>query len=135
MRDRNPGEEEIRDPVTGFAVPLDWLEKCPDREAQQKVRSGRWVLLSDGTLLRRGLTTGTTAAAACKGAILSLVRAVSQVEVPTPAGIRVKLPVQGHDGWCRAVKDGGDHQFDITHGLEIEARARAAPETGMVPGP
>jgi len=124
----------LKDPVTGFVVPEEWLELCPDPEALQKVRSGRWVLLSDGALLRRGITTGTTAAAACKGAILSLVRSVSEVEVPTPVGIRLRLPVQGLNGGCRAVKDSGDHQFDITNGLEIEARARSAKQTDVVPG-
>ena len=33
---------------------------------------GLAVLTSSGAVLRRGFTTGTTAAAACKGAVLSL---------------------------------------------------------------
>ncbi len=122
------------DPVTGFQIPATWLRACPDPQALQKIQSGRWVLLSNGLLLRRGLTTGTTAAAACKGAVLSLNGPVDCLEVMTPAGIRVSLPVVGKDGFCVAVKDAGDHQFDVTRGLEIVAQARPAEETALVAG-
>ena len=126
--------ETTTDPVTGFQIPTSWFRACPDPEALQKIQSGRWVLLSNGLLLRRGLTTGTTAAAACKGAVLSLNGSVDCLEVMTPAGIRVSLPVVGKDGSCVAVKDAGDHQFDVTRGLEIVAQARPSLETALVAG-
>jgi cobalt-precorrin-5B (C1)-methyltransferase len=126
--------EIITDPVTGFQIPTSWIEACPDPLALQKIRSGRWVLLSNGLLLKRGLTTGTTAAAACKGAVLSLNGSIDCLEVMTPVGIRVSLPVVGKDGFCIAVKDGGDHKFDVTRGLEIVAQARPSGETKLVTG-
>ena len=85
--------EPTVDPVTGFLIPSSWLKLCLDPQALQKIRSGRWVLLSDGKLLRRGLTTGTTAAAACKGAVLSLKRSVDSVNIETPVGLMVSMPV------------------------------------------
>jgi cobalt-precorrin-5B (C1)-methyltransferase len=116
----------IIDPVTSFEIPEGWLALAgPD--ALQKIKSGRYVLLSDGRMLRRGLTTGTTAAAVCKGAVLSLIKDVKEVEVTTPAGIRVTLPVNAQAGVCSALKDGGDHQFDATDGIEISAEAREYP--------
>jgi cobalt-precorrin-5B (C1)-methyltransferase len=124
----------IIDPVTGFAIPASWIRLCPDTRALQKVQSGRWVILSSGLLCRRGLTTGTTAAAACKGAVLSLKGSVHCLEVTTPAGIRVSLPIVAKGGFCIAVKDGGDHQFDVTAGLEIAAQARPAEETTLIAG-
>lgn len=126
--------ETTTDPVTGFQIPDSWIKACPDPEALQKIQSGRWVLLSNGLLLQRGLTTGTTAAAACKGAVLSLNGPVDCLEVMTPAGIRVSLPVVGKDGFCVAVKDAGDHQFDVTRGLEIVAQAGPALETVFIAG-
>ena len=126
--------ESTADPVTGFSIPPSWIRACPDPQALEKIQSGRWVLLSNGLLLKRGLTTGTTAAAACKGAILSLKRSVHSLEVATPAGIRVTMPVMGKEGFCVAVKDGGDHQFDVTSGLEIVAQARPSEKTVFAAG-
>lgn len=126
--------EIITDPVTGFQIPISWIRACPDPQALQKILSGRWVLLSNGLLLKRGLTTGTTAAAACKGAVLSLHGSVDCLEVMTPVGIRVSLPVVGKEGFCVAVKDAGDHQFDVTRGLEIVAQAKPSEETALVAG-
>jgi len=124
----------ILDPVTGFAIHPTWFEKSQDPEILEKVKSGRWVLLSDGTLLRRGYTTGTTAAAACKGAIVSLVKSVDRVEVLTPAGIGVSVPVNADEGFCTALKVGGDHESDITTGIEIQARAEPSEKTELVAG-
>jgi cobalt-precorrin-5B (C1)-methyltransferase len=126
--------EPIIDPVTGFQIPPSWLDLCPDPLAREKVRSGRWVLLSSGLLLRRGLTTGTTAAAACKGAVLSLKSPVHSVDVATPAGPRVTLPVVSEGGLCVAVKDGGEHQFDVTRDLEMVAVAHPSQQTDLVAG-
>jgi len=91
-------------------------------------------MLSSGLLCRRGLTTGTTAAGACKGAVLSLKRPVQELQVATPAGIPVSLHVFARDGFCLATKDGGDHKFDVTAGLEISALASPADETTLVAG-
>jgi len=130
----DPYTDPIVDPVTGFAIPASWIKLCPDPQALQKIQSGRWVILSSGVLSRRGLTTGTTAAGACKGAVLSLKGSVHNLEVATPAGILVSLPVVAKRGSCLAVKDGGDHQFDVTAGLEIVAQANASEETTLVAG-
>jgi len=124
----------VVDPVTGFEVPDAWIDLCADPDVGDKIRSGRWVLLSDGRLLKRGLTTGTTAAAACKGAVISLFGPIDEVEVATPVGIGVSLPVKAHKGFCVAVKDGGDHQFDVTNGTKIEAVACPAHETVLSVG-
>ncbi len=124
----------VIDPVSGFEIPDTWIHLCKDEDVLDKIRSGRWVLLSNGRLLRRGLTTGTTAAAACKGAVVSHLMPVDDVEIPTPAGIRVSLPVKACKGFCTAVKDSGDHEFDVTHGLEIVASLVEAEETELVAG-
>jgi cobalt-precorrin-5B (C1)-methyltransferase len=92
------------------------------------------VLLSNGLLSRRGLTTGTTSAAACKGAILSLKKPVQEVEITTAAQITVTVPVVARKGFCIAIKDGGDHKFDVTAGLEIAAQAFLADETLLTAG-
>jgi len=123
MEKRSPESERITDPVSGLLIPSDWIERSPEPEVLEKVNSGLWALLSDGTLLRRGLTTGTTAAAACKGAVVSLKGTVRQVEVLTPAGIRVSVPVEGRDGICTTAKIGGDHESDATAGAVMEAKA------------
>jgi cobalt-precorrin-5B (C1)-methyltransferase len=123
----------VTDPITGFEIPAAWID-IAGPEALEKIKSGHWVLLSDGRMLRRGLTTGTTAAAACKGAVLSLIMDVKDVDVMTLAGIRVSLPVNTHGGVCSAFKDSGDHQFDVTDGIEISAEARAAPAIELKAG-
>jgi len=123
----------ITDPVTGFEIPEPWIADAGPG-ALEKIRSGLWVLLSDGKMLRRGMTTGTTAAAACKGAVLSLIKDVKEVDVMTPAGIRVSLPVNACGGICSAFKEGGDHQLDVTSGIEIISKAIPSEETELVAG-
>jgi len=132
--DSDPAASPETDPVTGFSIPASWLLLSADTKAREKIKSGRWTILSNGLLCRRGLTTGTTAAAACKGAILSLKKPVKSLEVMTPIGISVSLPVVADRGFCLATKDGGDHKFDITAGIEIAASARPAEETALMAG-
>lgn len=129
-----PPADQVIDPITGFVIPASWIRLCSNPQAKELIKSGRWVILSNGLLCRRGLTTGTTAAGACKGAVLSLKRPVQELEVTTPAGIPVSMHVFGRDGFCIAVKDGGDHKFDVTAGLEIAALASPADETTLVAG-
>ncbi len=128
----------IIDHVTKFPIPLEWIKRSKDTQALEKIESGQWVLLSDGNMLKRGYTTGTASAAACKGAIISLgitsEETISVADVMTPAGIRVSLPVRARNGQCRAIKESGDHQFDITKGLEIVAEASISDEIKLVAG-
>ena len=114
------------DPVNNFQIPDEWVRKAkiPPEELREKITGGRYVLLSDGSLLRRGYTTGTTAAAAAKASVLSLREDVSEVSVPTPAGPRALLHVDVKNGMASVLKDAGDHAFDITGGIEINAEAR-----------
>ena len=114
------------DPVNNFKIPDEWVKRAriPLKELSTCISSGRYVLLSDGSLLRRGYTTGTTASAAVKAAVLSLVKEVSEISVPTPAGLRVFLRVQAKNGKASAIKDSGDHAFDVTAGMEIIAEAK-----------
>ncbi len=114
------------DPVDNFEIPVEWINraKIPPDELKSRILSGRYVLLSDGSLLRRGYTTGTTAAAAAKAAVISLVRDISETSVLTPVGIRVFLQVHAKNGKACAIKDSGDHAWDVTRGIEIIARAK-----------
>ncbi len=114
------------DPVNNFKIPDDWVKrtKIPLEELKAYIQSGRYVLLSNGSLLRRGYTTGTTAAASAKAAVLSLKKSVSEVSAPTPSGIRAILKVVAKNGKASATKDPGDHASDATGGIEIVAVAR-----------
>ncbi len=115
----------MKDPVNNFEIPPEWIKRAtlPEDELSAGIASGRLVLLADGSVLRRGYTTGTTAAAAAKAAVLSLKRTIERVTVLTPAGIEVTLPVSSSCGRASAIKDCGDHGFDVTGGIEIVAEA------------
>jgi len=49
-------------------------------------------------------------------------------------GLRVSVPVIAKDGFCVAVKERSDHQFDITAGLEIVAQAHLSEKIELVAG-
>lgn len=116
---------KLIDPVNKFNIPQEWVKRASlaPEELKEKLSSGRYILLSDGSLLRRGYTTGTTAAAAAKASVLSLEKEVSEVSVPTPQGLRACLPVTAKNGKASIRKDSGDHAFDVTGGLIIIAWA------------
>ncbi len=122
----------MKDPVNNFEIPPEWIERAtiPEYELKMGITSGRLVLLADGSVLRRGYTTGTTATAAAKAAVLSLKCTIEQVTVLTPVGIEVTLPVSASGGRASAIKDCGDHGFDVTGGIEIVAEAHESGDAG-----
>ena len=115
------------DPVNNFKIPEEWILRTgiPREELEKKVASGMVVVLSDGSVLKRGYTTGTTASAAAKAAVLSLRKTVDSVSVPTPIGLRAKLEVsEASQGRAVVKKIQNDHESDITRGLEFVGEAR-----------
>ena len=112
----------ISDPVTGFIYPESWVEACRDEADLRLVKEGLAILTSSGKVLRRGFTTGTTAAACCKAAIVSRLRDVDAVKVQIPSGLSVHVPVNGRDGSASCRKFGGDYPGDVTANLLFTAR-------------
>jgi cobalt-precorrin-5B (C1)-methyltransferase len=78
-------------------------------------------------VLQRGFTTGTTAAAAAKAAVLSLEKNTGSVCITLPCGISVDVPASGHNGTGTAAKFAGDYPSDVTAGLEFRAEAVRQP--------
>ena len=114
------------DPVNNFKIPEEWILRTgiPREELEKKVASGMVVVLSDGSVLKRGYTTGTTASAAAKAAVLSLRKTVDSVSVPTPVGLRAQLEVsEASKGRAVVKKIQNDHESDITRGLEFVGEA------------
>ena len=114
----------MKDPVTDFEYPAEWVAACRSPALLPDVRRGLAVLTSSGTVLRRGFTTGTTAAAACKAAVLSLAEdeEVTGVGITLPCGIAVRIPVDAYRGTASCWKDAG-LPSDVTAGLGIVATA------------
>ncbi|MBI3254645.1 MAG: cobalt-precorrin-5B (C(1))-methyltransferase [Nitrosarchaeum sp.] len=75
--------------------------------------------------LRTGYTTGTSATAAAKAALLSIINQtkIENVDVKLPKGNFIKIPIHlcqfdKNGAKCTVIKDGGDDP-DVTHGAEI----------------
>ncbi|HVP95083.1 MAG TPA: cobalt-precorrin-5B (C(1))-methyltransferase [Methanoregulaceae archaeon] len=114
----------MKDPVSGFEYPGAWIEACREPGLLPLVSSGLAILTSDGTVLRRGYTTGTTAAAACKAAVLSLAGPVEDVTITTPSGVVINIPVITlSPGRACCMKYAGDYPLDVTSGIKIHARS------------
>lgn len=125
----------MRDPVTGFLYPGEWLAKATDQAGLDLVSRGFAVLTASGTILRRGYTTGTTATAACTAAILSLDRDVASVHVRLPCGLVADVAVTARAGRASAKKYAGDYPADATAGIEFVATASDAPQgIQLIPG-
>lgn len=122
-------ENRIRDPVSDFYYPEEWADRCSNPEYLRLVGEGLAVLTSDGNILMRGFTTGSTAAAACKAAVLSLKKSgIETVSIRTASGIRVTIKASGKSGTGRASKYSGDYKNDITSELLFVARAEENPK-------
>lgn len=114
-----------------FINDLSIAEKEQDlpKEVKEKRKKGQ---------LRNGLTTGTSAAAATKAALQTLLskKIYKEIQITLPKGKIVELPI----AWtrvddsrvtCSVVKDGGDDP-DVTHGAEILSTVEFTPEVGSV---
>lgn len=118
----------MQDPVSGFEYPASWIKNCNNPESLAIVESGHAILTANGDIRKRGFTTGTTAAAAAKAAVLSLSgRGVREVSILTPVYIRISIPVITESGVGRCFKYSGDYPGDVTAGLEFIAHALQVP--------
>ncbi|NLV26122.1 MAG: cobalt-precorrin-5B (C(1))-methyltransferase [Methanomicrobiales archaeon] len=112
----------MQDPVSGFEYPESWVYLCNDRRNLALAQKGLAVLTADGKIRKRGFTTGTTAAAAAKAAVLSLKQNdIREVTILTPSGISVQVPVETGSGIGHCYKYSGDYPGDVTAGLEFIA--------------
>ena len=90
------------------------------------------------TSLRKGFTTGTSAAAATKAALIRLLWAetVETVNVTLPRGDKLGIEIewtQVGNGYatCCVIKDGGDDP-DVTHGAQILSTVSLNNEVGTI---
>jgi len=77
------------------------------------------------TKLRTGYTTGSSATAAAKSALLSIInqQKTENVDIRLPKGTLIQIPIhsckfESKKAKCSVIKDGGDDP-DVTHGAEI----------------
>jgi len=110
------------DPVSKFEYPDAWAELCQDQDGLELVRRGLAVLTSNGKVLKRGYTTGTTAAAACKAAVASAdLDELEEVEITLACGLPCTVEVKAGRGEASCRKYSGDYPEDATAGIEFRA--------------
>lgn len=125
----------MKDPVTGFEYPVEWVNRCTSPDLLRLVEQGLCILTASGTVLKRGFTTGTTAAAVSKAAILSLAGMINSVHVRIPCGLVVDVTVSGFAGTASCKKYAGDYPGDVTAGILFIAEASPLiGEVHLVPG-
>ncbi len=80
---------------------------------------------SDKKKLKTGFTTGTSATAAAKAGLLTIIsqKKIENIDVRLPKGKSIKIPIHfceftKKNARCSVIKDGGDDP-DVTHGAEI----------------
>jgi cobalt-precorrin-5B (C1)-methyltransferase len=94
-------------------------------------------LQANGLVLRSGITTGTCAAAAARAAAALLFGGETRdaVEVETPSGIVLEMPLcsaEKSGGWARcAVRKTAGDDPDITDGVTVVAEALLCPVEGV----
>lgn len=118
-------------------------DKSTDEDINSKAQLKAHMASNDTATengLRRGFTTGTSAALASQGAAEYLLTGIkpSEMSVMTPAGIRVSVtPFEcGCDeeektAYCTVVKNAGDDP-DVTNGIHIRAEVTLTDEEGVV---
>jgi cobalt-precorrin-5B (C1)-methyltransferase len=125
----------MKDPVSGKDYSEDDVKRAAEKNDSEyntlleQLKRGSVALLEDGTIIRRGYTTGTCAAAAAKAAVLPLTgKEVKEVNITTPVEVNVDIDVEPvkNDSACVRV-DSGDFKDDVFNGLLIGARARRFP--------
>jgi Cobalamin biosynthesis protein CbiD len=112
----------MKDPVNDFEIPEEWISKSAlsRAETEDLVSRGLVVVLSDGSFLKRGFTTGSTAAAAAKAAVLTFendktIADETIVSIPTPVGLRAEMKISySKNGSAGVRKVYNDHESDIT---------------------
>ena len=82
-------------------------------------------VVSEKTKLKTGYTTGSSATAAAKAALLAIInqQKSENVEILLPKGNLIKIPIfsckfESDKAICSVIKNGGDDP-DVTHGAEI----------------
>ena len=112
----------MKDPVNDFEIPEEWLAKSAllRAETEDLVRRGLIVVLSDGSFLKRGFTTGSTASAAAMAAVLTfetdkIIEDGTVISIPTPIGLRAEMQASySKNGSAGVRKVYNDHESDIT---------------------
>ena len=101
-------------------------------------RTGRLLRDTWHKKMRFGYTTGSCAAAACKGAAKILLGGVMQKDVTlmTPKGILLTLElkdirIEGNQVTCAIQKDAGDDP-DTTNGILVYATVQKTKEPGII---
>lgn len=125
---------KITDPVTGINYPESWIKKSdiPYGKLNKKISEGKYVLVHDGSLLKRGYTTGTIAASAAKGAKLSEKnKSVNRVKIQTPVKVKQEIKVEAKNGEAISIKPNSDHSFDSTEGVKIKAEIEDKKESNI----
>lgn len=125
---RQPGNSEIQ----GEFCCRDKAPFLEDNMGQRNGLEGYYVIRNQKKM-RFGYTTGSCAAAACKGAAHMLLsgREISEVELMTPKGILLHLELldiqrEEQAVSCAVRKDAGDDP-DTTNGILVYARAEKLP--------
>jgi len=119
----------VLDDTTVDELTLAETEQDLPKEIKDKKKRGQ---------LRTGFTTGTSASAATKAALQSLLtnRIVNEIHVTLPKGQKVKIPI----AWtkignskvtCAVIKNGGDDP-DVTHGAEICSTVELTSNIGKI---
>ncbi len=80
--------------------------------------------------LKYGITTGASAAAAAKAAVITITnKCVDKVVIPTPIGIRFEIPIKSckrlnaDEAMATVEKDAGE-DIDVTNGMDITATVK-----------